>query len=195
VNILALTIILVCTPTALLDFAMPKWKADKNVRIEDAYKWIYQATRGGEHAVPDRAMAKEWLDGEWSSLAKPTPNEKLWEPLCPGEEIGRINLRAFRAAGGKEDVLLDAFLESSAEYRSTGSDFTAAWNELGKRLGKASAGNLTKGEWTTLDNQTKAKDYPAIHHSKGYETAARPAYRVITKVEMLKLRRSLRPAS
>ena len=28
-----------CTPTALLDFAIPKWKADENIRIEDAYKW------------------------------------------------------------------------------------------------------------------------------------------------------------
>jgi len=51
-NVLALTLLLSCLPSALIDFALPKWKADKNVRIEDAYKWTFQATRGGEHAVP-----------------------------------------------------------------------------------------------------------------------------------------------
>lgn len=50
-NMFTAVLVLACTPTALLDFAMPK---DKSVRIEVAYKWIHQATRGGEHAAPDR---------------------------------------------------------------------------------------------------------------------------------------------
>src|SRR5437016_6158087 len=189
--IVALTLILACTPTALLDFAIPKWTANPNVRIEDAYKWIFQATRGGEHAAPDRGMAKEWLDGEWASLGKPTASEKLWEPLCPGEEIGRVNLRAFRAKGGTEDDLLDAFLASTTEYRATVAEFTAAWAELGKRLKKKRAGTLTFSEWSRVDAEMKAKGYPAIHHSKTYDDAERPAYRVVTKGEMLELRKKL----
>ena len=101
--------LLICTPTALLDFAIPKWKADTKVRIEDAYKWTYQATRGGEHAVPDEESAREWLDGEWSGQGKPPANEPVWGPLCPGGEIGRLNLRTFKAKGGKADDLLVAF--------------------------------------------------------------------------------------
>jgi len=186
-NILALALVLSCLPSALIDFALPIWKADKNVRIEDAYKWTYQATRGGEHAVPDTESARKWLDGEWQTLSTPMTNEPIWEPLCPGGEIGRLNLRPFRAKGGKEDDMLEAFLTSSREYRSDGSNFIAAWNKLGARLRKKSFGNLNHKAWVKLDTEMKAKNYPAIHHSDSYEKAERPAYRILTASEMKKL--------
>lgn len=186
-SIFGIILLLVCTPTALLDFAIPKWKADKNVRIEDAYKWTYQATRGGEHAVPDAESARSWLDGEWQTLGKPAANEPLWEPLCRDGKIGRLNLRSFKAKGGKEDDLLEAFLASSREYKTEQSSFVDAWLELGKRLKKKSAGKLDHRSWTNLDEEMKAKNYPAIHHSKTYEKANHPAYRILTSAQMKKL--------
>jgi len=187
-NILGLAILIVCAPTALLlDFAIPKWKADKNVRIEDAYKWTYQATRGGEHAVPDTESARKWLDREWSELGKSTANEAVWEPLCSGDEIGRLNLRPFKVKGGKADDLLEAFLASSREYKGEEKSFTAAWIELGKRLKKKPAGKLNHKEWSRLDAEMKAKNYPAIHHSETYQKGNHPAYRILTKGEMQKL--------
>ncbi|MFM9904663.1 MAG: hypothetical protein ACKVQJ_08850 [Pyrinomonadaceae bacterium] len=186
-NLLAIVLMLSCLPSALIDFAMPKWKADKNVRIEDTYKWLYQATRGGEHAAPDREMAKQWLDGEWSGLSLPQKGEPLWDPLCPGGEIGRLNLRPFKTRGGSEDDILAAFLTASREYRSTVSSFTDAWLELGKRLRKKSLGQIDRKAWDRLDGDMKAKDYPAIHHSSNYEKANNPAYRILTAGEMRKL--------
>lgn len=183
-----LGLLLTCTPAALLDFAMPKWKADKNVTVQDAYKHLYQATRGGEHAAPSREGAKKWLDREWSSLGETNKNEVLWEPLCPGSEIGRLNLRPFRDRGGKSEDLLDAFLASAGEYKSGPTTFTNAWAELGKRLEKKSSGSLDHKEWTRLDAEMKAKNYPAIHHSDGYNKANRPAYRIITKKQAAKVK-------
>ena len=183
---------LLCSPTALLDFAIPKWKADKNVRIEDAYKWTYQATRGGEHAVPDEESAREWLDGEWSGLGKPITNKPVWELLCPGGEIGRLNLREFKASGGKADDLLAAFLASSRKYRFEQSSFVTAWLELGKQLKKKPAGKINHKEWSRLDAEMKAKNYPAIHHSETYERGHHPAYRILTKIEMQKLLRKVK---
>lgn len=178
---LAFALVLVCTPTALLDFAIPKWKADKNVRIDDAYKHLYQATRGGEHAAPNREAAKVWLEREWVSLGVQPKGESEWVPLCPGSEIGRLNLRPFKAGGGKPDDLLEAFLASANEYRSEPKAFTDAWAQLGKRLAKArDIGNLTHNEWLRLDAEMKKRDYPAIHHSESYNEANRPAYRIIT---------------
>ena len=186
-TIFATIFFLLCTPTALLDFAIPKWKADKNVRIEDAYKWTYQATRGGEHAVPDAESARSWLDGEWTILTKPAANEPVWEPLCPGGEIGRLNLRPFKARGGKEDDLLEAFLASSREYKTEPQNFVDAWAEIGKRLKKKRAGKLDYKSWAKLDAEMKAKNYPAIHHSAIYEKPDHPAYRILTSAEMKKL--------
>ena len=178
----ALTFILACTPIALLDFAISKWKADKNMRIEDAYKWTYQATRSGEHAAPDRESARKWLDREWSSMGEAT--EKVeWVPLCPGSEIGRLNLRPFKSRGGKTHDLLDAFLASAAEYRSEPQAFVDAWNELGERLKKRRIGQLMYSEWLRLDGEMKAKNYPAVHHSEQYNKTYRPAYRILTLKE------------
>ncbi|HQZ96035.1 MAG TPA: hypothetical protein PLP21_06925 [Pyrinomonadaceae bacterium] len=186
-NVLALTLLLSCLPSALIDFALPKWKADKNVRIEDAYKWTFQATRGGEHAVPDTESARNWMMGEWDSLSAKAAVEPIWDPLCKGDDIGRLNLRPFKARGGKPDDLLDAFLASSREYRSDRKNFVTAWNELGRRLKKRPAGNLKYGDWLSLDTEMKARNYPAVHHSKAYDEAVQPSYRILTKAEMNKL--------
>ena len=184
---LSFLLILACVPSALLDFAIPKWKADKDVRIEDAYKWLYQATRGGEHAVADDASAHKWLDEEWAGLGAPDPGEPTWEPLCTGGDIGRLNLRPFRDSGGNKDDLVTAFLRSSRVYQPGPSEFLAAWNALGERLRKQTFGNLTRNSWFELDRKAKANNYPAIHHSSSYETTRHPAYRVLTGAEMTKL--------
>jgi len=183
----AFALLLACTPTALLDFAIPKWQADKSTHIEDAYKWIYQATRGGEHAAPDREMAKQWLENEWSSLDAPFAKETLWEALCKDDSIGRLNLRVYKQRGGKVDDILDAFLTSAREYKESGTAFVNTWLEFSKRLSKRSVNKLTYGEWARLDAKMKAKSYPAIHHSKAYEDARRPAYRVITGTQYQKV--------
>ncbi len=185
-NFLAVVLFLSCLPTALVDFALPKWKADKDFRIEDAYKWTYQATRGGEHAVPDTGSARTWLGNEWSSLV-PKKAEPIWEPLCPDGEIGRLNLRPFKDRGGDQEELLDAFLNSSRDYRSDGANFLAAWNELGKRLQTRAAGNLGRKVWLDLDTRMKAKNYPAIHHSDVYDKSKSPAYRILTLTEAKRL--------
>jgi hypothetical protein len=176
-----------CAPTALLDFAVPKWKADKNVHIEDAYKYLYQATRGGEHAAPDRESAKKWLDSEWGNLGPTPKDDPTWEPLCPGSEIGRLNLRPFKAGGGKADDLLDAFFASAREYKTEPSTFAAAWAELGERLKKGRIGELDHAAWKKLDEEMKRKKYPAIHHSADYNKANRPAYRILIALEAQRL--------
>ncbi|MFN0278692.1 MAG: DUF6794 domain-containing protein [Pyrinomonadaceae bacterium] len=174
-------------PSALLSYSIPKWSADKNVRIEDAYKWLYQATRGAEHAVSDEESARKWLDDEWKTLDKPGKNEPIWEPLCSGGEIGRLNLRPFKAKGGKKEDLLEAFLASSRALKAKQTSFVDAWSELGKRLKKRSIGNLDYAAWSELAGEMGSQDFPAIHHSKTYEKAKHPAYRILTSWEMKKL--------
>jgi hypothetical protein len=179
-SILSLAFVLACLPYALIDFVQPIFKSDNAVQIEDAYKWIFQATRGGEHAAPSREGAKSWLDNEWSALGDDVSGEKEWSPLCPDGTIGRVNLRPFRKRGGKADDIVNAFLNSAVEFRSEPADFTAAWDELGKRLKKSKIGVLTYKSWQKFDKEMKAKGYPAVHHSESYNKSRRPAYRVVT---------------
>ena len=195
-SLLGTILLLTCLPGLLLDFASERWKNDANMEIRDAYKWLYQATNGGEHAAPSRAAAKQWLDGEWSSLGSAEADELLWEPLCSDESIGRLNLRAFKSRDGKSEDILNAFLNSATEYKGDGKTFAAAWSELGIRLKERPIGVLKYDDWRAFDSEMKAKDYPAVHHSEKYESAHHPAYRIITKPEMEKLLKTLpEPAS
>jgi hypothetical protein len=191
-TVLSTLLVLACAPTALLDFVIPKWKADKPVRIEDAYKHLYQATRGGEHAAPDRGSAKQWLEREWKTLSTPDKGEVLWAPLCGDGSIGRLNLRVFKATGGNMDDILDAFLASSREYKETGTGFIDSWNGLGKRLKRRPIGSLTYKEWSRLDTEMKTSNYPAVHHSEVYDAARHPAYRLLTADQYKKIVRSLK---
>jgi hypothetical protein len=186
-SLLASILFLACTPMALLDFTVAQWRADKDVRVADAYKHLYQATRGGEHAVPDRASAAKWMDNEWRTMGEEAKGEVVWEPLCPGGEIGRLNLRPFKSKGGKSDDLLDAFLASASEYKSEPKAFTDAWFELGKRLKKRRIGKLDHKSWTKLDVEMKKKNYPAVHHSESFNKARRPAYRILTSAHARRL--------
>ena len=179
-NMLSFALILSCLPSALIDFALPKWEADTDVRIEDAYKWLYQATRGGEHMAPSQAAAAEWLEKEWQSVGPTKKGEPLWEPLCPDSRIGRLHIRPFKERGGKAGDLVDAFLASSKAYRSETESFLGAWKRLGLTLKKRRTGNFRHSEWLRLDAEMREKNYPAIRHSSQYTGTRRPAYRVIT---------------
>jgi hypothetical protein len=186
-NFLGLIFILTCLPSALVDFALPVWKKESATQMEDAYKWIYQATRGGEHAAPDKEKASDWLDKEWKTLTAPTANEPLWQPLCKDGSIGRLNLRPYKSKGGDPDDLVDAFVAGAQGFKGTETDFLAAWNELGKRLKKKPAGGLDHKRWKALDAEMKKEGYPAIHHSEKYNDAFHPAYRILPAAQTKKL--------
>jgi hypothetical protein len=178
---LASIIVLVCAPAALLDYVVPKWTVDKNIRIEDAYKHLYQATRGVEHATGNRASAEKWLEGEWRIMGSLQKGEALWEPLCKEGEIGRLNLRPFNARGGDIVHLLTAFLASAGEYKGEPQEFTNVWAELGRRLKKKKIGKLDFKGWDRLDGEMRKKNYPPIHHSDIYNKTKKPAYRILTR--------------
>jgi hypothetical protein len=187
VKFFGLIFILTCLPSALIDFALPVWKQQPVMQMEDAYKWIYQATRGGEHAAPDKQMAGDWLDKEWKALARPDGGEPLWQPLCRDGSIGRLNLRPYKNGGGNPDDLVDAFVAGANGFKGSETDFLTAWNELGNRLKKRSAGGLDHKKWKALDAEMKKQDYPAIHHSEKYSEAFHPAYRILPAAQMKKL--------
>ncbi|MCU1265252.1 MAG: hypothetical protein JWM21_1570 [Acidobacteria bacterium] len=186
----------------LADFARDKLQGDDSVRVEDAYKWLHQATRGNAHAITDEKTVREELQREWGSLGQPLPDEKLWEPLRQDEKVGRFNLRPFRARGGKLEDLLAAFLQSAKDFPGdqTGKGFMVddeaafhiAWNTLGMSLDRKPVGNLNWPEWRRLDEETDPKKYPAIHHSVTYEKKHQPAYRLLTHDEAEKLIKSLK---
>ena len=180
-------------PAGVLPFAEAALAADPEVRIEDAYKWLFHATRGGEHAIRDDAAARTWLEREWESLGPPDPGEPLVVPLRQDGSLVRMNLRPFKTRGGSREALLQAFARSARSFRASGDEFVSAWDGLGARLEKGPVGRLDAAAWRRLDAEARTKGFPALHHSPAYETARRPAYRVLTGAEAGRLAASLAP--
>ena len=168
-------------------FFLAQARAEPEVRVADAYKWLVHATRGGEHAVASAFAARQWLDQEWATLGPPQPDEPLWVPLADDGRIGRLNLRPYRAQGGAPEPLLAAFLASAESFDASPARFRAAWNALGRALKQNPQGYLTYSDWRRLDREMRAQGYPALHHSPEYEQARHPAYRVLTAMEARKL--------
>lgn len=173
------------------DWFLEQARSEPEVRMEDAYKWLHQATRGGEHAIISEIAVRRWLTEEWATLEDPFPGEPLWVPLRSDERIGRLNLRPYRARGGLEEPLLSAFIASAASFKSDPADFKAAWKALGRTLKKHPQGRLTVDDWKRLDALARQDDYGARHHSPAYTEARRPAYRVLTAEQAEKLIRTL----
>lgn len=167
--------------TPLFDHALNQWKLTPEMRIEDAYKWLYHATLGGEHAVTSEDGPRRWLDREWDGLGAPTKDEPEVVPLTPDGKVVRINLRPYKARGGDKEMLLWAFVFSAQRFKSDKSVFIKEWDALGGRLKSKPWNRLTLSEWSRLDQETRAQGFPAIDHSAAYEKEYRPAYRVVLR--------------
>ncbi len=177
----ALMIVMAHAPQSLPDHAIGQWKATPEMRIEDAYKWLFHATLGGGHAVTSEDGPRAWLDDEWATLGPPMRGEQEVVPLTHDGKLIRVNLRPYKARGGDKEMLLWAFVLSAEKFKATKKDFVSAWIELESRLPLKGYPHLTKKEWSRLDRETSANDYPAIDHSDYYERKYRPAYRVVLR--------------
>lgn len=164
--------------------------ADSSVfGIEDLYKLVHQAFLGPGHAIPSREAAESYLRSEWREMGEGPAGVPLIEALWKDAPFVRVHMRPYRDRGGSPDSLLEAFLRSgSIPIDSTG--FRGAW---GSARGLIARGKLplSVAAYDTLDGELRAMGYPAIHHSGLYEEKARPAYRVVSKLEAERLRQGL----
>lgn len=162
----------------LLAFAIAQWRLDVAMEVEDAYKWLFHAVLGGEHAISDLDGVRRWMDREWASLGPPQANEPMTVSLEPFGRLIRVNLRPYQAAGGSKEALLAVFVESARKFRGDKSVFVREWQALGAILRSEPIGPLTESEWLRLDRLMN-REYPAIEHSDRYLKQRDPAYRVV----------------
>ena len=168
-------------PKEILSFATRHWATEPETRIADAYKWLFHATQGGEHAITSPDGPRQWLDDEWKTLGKPKQGEPLLVPLVPDGSLVRVNLRPYKAAKGSKARMLGVFVASAKSFRPDRSRFVKVWSLLGERLSHRAIGKLTLSDWRKFDKEMRPLGYPTCDHSPEYEKAYRPAYRVVLR--------------
>jgi hypothetical protein len=145
--------------------------------VQDAYKLLFQAAMGAEHAVTNVEAAGRWLRHELQGLGD-GPKEPLSDPLSPDSAFVRLHLRPYVAAQGNAAALLDAFVRTAREYHGSVQTLQRYWHTA-SRLATSGLLPYTPAALQEFFTAMQAKEFPAVHHSAAYLHAYRPAYRVI----------------
>jgi len=152
--------------------------------IQDLYKLIYQGTLGSEHAVTDAAEARLWLEREVEVMAD-GPEEPVIDPISADGQIVRVNLRPYVAEGGDLEALLESFLRTANEYKGTEAQLRRYWLYAEHNAEEGILGWAVK-EMKDFFGEMERQGFPAVHHSKVYTMAYRPAYRVVMQEYLIR---------
>ena len=140
------------------------------MQAQDAYKLIHQAASGPAHAVTDPEAPRAWLEQEVQDLLDPYPEPAI-DPISPDGTLVRVHLAPYLAAGGSIEQLLKAFITTSREFPVDHSHLQAYLDTALPLF----------PELESLLETIKTQGFPAVHHSKAYRAAYKPAYRVVLK--------------
>jgi hypothetical protein len=148
-------------------------------QIKDVYKLLHQAAMGSEHAVQDESSVNAWMERELKEM-KEGPDEPLIDILSPDGAIVRVHLRPYITKGNDPEKLLRAFIQTAREYCSSWSRL-AQFLQVAVEMTSMGALHFNQRDMTHFFDTMQYLNYPAQHHSAEYETAYRPAYRVIDR--------------
>lgn len=151
----------------------------------DALKLLQQATIGSEHAVRDTGAVQAWMDREWNTM-ETGPAEPIVDTLGRGGRYARVHLRPYRDAAGDPALLTAAFIATANRARTDTTVLACAIAAVTPIVPWDSA------EWQGELARWRTAGYPAMHHSAAFDSAHRPAYRVVHLEEVPNLLRGLR---
>ena len=143
-------------------------KTHSEAEVQDAVKFLYQASFGGGHFLSDP-------DGAYLYLLKEAEIANLDAPYTEalGEQYARINLSALQELSPK--TLFAMFKVSSEDTPTEKTAFLSLLDEL------ENADLFDKAEKAAFLKSYRAAGCPAVHHSEAYRRAYHPAYRVVKK--------------
>jgi hypothetical protein len=148
------------------------------MELRDVYKLLYQGVMGAEHLIPSREEYTRYLEAEFEPLL-PDQTERLLEPVRPDGVLYRLNLRPYKARQEGLDRLIPYLLDTAHKIAGSITDLQATWVGFiilckGGQITQFSTDLVFKfGDW--LGEMA----FPAVHHSKIYSRAYRPAYRLL----------------
>lgn len=155
----------------------------KGVTPRDVYKLLYQINCGAEHLITNVESAKKEFFKEVSELQLPK-KEAIYLPVFEVFLYGvtRVNFIPYALAGGDFNKLFDSFVRDSSDFCKSMqlTPYYEAFESLNKKKNW-----LNQRDVSDFFEFIKAKNFPAVHHSKTYkdklskEILEKPHYRII----------------
>lgn len=152
------------------------------MQVRDVYKMLYQAHLGVGHVIASPEQALRSLHEELARLADAPDaceEEPLWESISPEDTVGRLNLRPFKRLGLEAETLSRALVAFAERPPGDWRDLARSWAVVG-RLVRDGVLPFGRASFRGFTSYVMREHYPAVHHSRQYRTAYRPAYRVLS---------------
>jgi len=103
----------------------------------------------------------------------------VWEGVRPDGALGRLNLRPFKARSGSPAALSHACLVTARRAWGTPEHLREAWATFVSLCRARRWKTFSLPQVLALTAKVEEQGYPALHHSREYAKAYRPAYRLV----------------
>ena len=146
--------------------------------LQDIYKSFYQEHFGPGHIISDTASARRYLMHELSEMGK--TQSPYFEPTGSQGDYIRVCLSAIADSLITAEQLLDAFVRSANSRQEP----TVSWMEKWEAIVSIIQANKIEleGFETDLPLLTEAaRNSQAVHHSRLYNEAYHPHYRIVER--------------
>ena len=146
--------------------------------LQDIYKSFYQEHFGPGHIISDTASARRYLIRELSEMGE--TQSPYFEPTGSQGDYVRVYLSAVSDSLITAEQLLDAFVRSANLWQEP----TVSWMEKWEAIVSIIQANKMEieGFETDLPLLTEAaQNNQAVHHSRRYNVAYHPHYRIVER--------------
>ena len=147
-------------------------------RLQDIYKSFYQDHFGPGHLIKDTAMVRQYLFSELSDNDVSYPI--YYESTGREGRFVRVFLSAVADSLVSAEELLDAFVRSANEFQEPQTDWVTEWAEIVRTI-RENEIYVEGFEEDELALTEAAKNNQAMHHSRAYNAAYFPHYRIVRR--------------
>lgn len=146
--------------------------------LQDIYKSFYQDHFGPGHLISDTAMVRDYLYSELSANDITSPVN--FEPTGSEGRYVRVYLSAIADSLITAEALLNAFIQSANAVQPPETEWITEWENIVKIIRENKI--KVNGFEEDVDKLTEAaRQNQAIHHSRAYNAAYHPHYRIVER--------------
>ena len=147
--------------------------------LQDVYKSFFQDEFGPGHLIGDTAAAANFLRRELAADAFPGAQ---YEKTGAGGNFYRVNLSVVKSGLVPFDKFVSAFVRSANSVKApTIEHWTEKWHGIRDEIADMNPRPARFEEGSAAIDSLLARGQYAFHHSRAYNRAYQPHYRIISR--------------
>ena len=150
--------------------------------LQDIYKSFYQNRFGTGHMISDSVATERYLYKELEAMVSDpaTDERRYWEPVGADTQHVRIYLQAVVDGRVTPQQLNSAFFRSAQVQRTVPFDWATEWETIQQVIHDNHL-SVAEGEADSARLAEMSRTNAAAHHSRRYNAAYHPHYRVVRR--------------